>query len=97
MLKRIVRMEFQPEKVQDFLQLFSEVQDKIAAQEGCAHVELCKDATLDHVYYTYSLWDEEADLERYRHSELFKSVWSRTKALFGGKPQAFSLVEPPSD
>lgn len=92
MLKRIVRMEFKPETVRDFLVLFDEVKTKIADQQGCTHLELCKDADLDDVYYTYSNWEKAEDLERYRHSELFIDTWAKTKILFGGKPMAFSLV-----
>ena len=39
---------------------------------------------------TYSHWESEEALNKYRDSELFKSVWSFTKALFAEKPQAFS-------
>ena len=63
MLKRIVRMEFDPEKISDFLSLFDEVKPKIAARKGCTHLELCRDAALDHVYYTFSIWEREEDLE----------------------------------
>ncbi|MEP5614438.1 MAG: antibiotic biosynthesis monooxygenase family protein [Cyclobacteriaceae bacterium] len=92
MLKRIVRMEFDPERVEDFLLLFEGVKEKIAAREGCTHLELCKDASDNNVYYTFSEWEREDDLESYRNSALFKETWTKTKVLFGGKPQAFSLV-----
>ena len=85
-------MEFQPEKVHDFLSLFEEVKPKIAARQGCTHLELCKDASLDHVYYTFSIWEREEDLESYRHSDLFEDTWARTKVLFGGRPLAYSLL-----
>lgn len=85
-------MEFKPDSVQDFLVLFEDVKGKISEQQGCSHIELCKDAELDHVYYTYSNWDSEVDLERYRHSAFFADTWAKTKVLFGGKPMAFSLV-----
>ncbi len=86
-------MEFDPEKVQDFLTLFEEVKEKIAARPGCTHLELCKDASKDNVYYTFSIWEKEEDLEGYRSSELFEKTWERTKILFSEKPQAFSLLE----
>ena len=91
MLIRIVRMDFDPEKVDDFLDLFETVKKKIANFPGCDHLELCKDASLDYVYYTFSKWKSEDDLEKYRHSELFKDTWAKTKVLFGGKPLAYSL------
>lgn len=93
MLKRIVRMEFEPEKVGDFLILFEEVKEKIGTQPGCTHLELCKDASSDHVYYTFSTWVKDEDLQRYRHSKLFEETWARTKVLFAGKPIAFSLLQ----
>lgn len=91
MLIRIVRMDFEPEKVADFLALFETVKTKIATFPGCTHLDLCKDAKLDHVYYTFSKWESEAALEAYRHSALFEDTWAKTKVLFGGKPLAYSL------
>lgn len=86
-------MEFDPEKVEDFLSLFDRVKEKIAAREGCTHLELCRDASHVNVYYTFSEWEREEDLENYRESVLFKETWAKTKVLFGAKPQAFSLVD----
>lgn len=93
MLIRIVRMDFDPSKVDLFLDLFETVKDKIASFPGCTHLELCKDARENHVYYTFSRWNCEEDLEKYRHSELFQDTWAKTKVLFGGKPLAYSLIE----
>ncbi|WP_420317910.1 putative quinol monooxygenase [Ekhidna sp.] len=92
MLIRIVRMDFEPEKVNDFLALFETVKENISTFPGCKHLELCKDANLDHVYYTFSKWESEGDLEKYRHSALFEDTWAKTKVLFGGKPLAYSLL-----
>ena len=93
MLIRIVRMDFQPDKVAEFTAFFETIKDKITANPGCPHVELCKDSKLDHVFYTFSKWESEEDLERYRNSELFEEVWAKTKKLFGGKPLAYSLMQ----
>ncbi len=40
---------------------------------------------------TYSRWQSEAALNQYRDSELFKSVWSFTKALFFRKASGIQL------
>ncbi len=93
MLIRIVRMDFQPEKVEEFTAFFETIKDKIANTPGCHHVELCKDSKSDHVYYTFSRWESEDDLENYRHSDLFEEVWAKTKKMFGGKPLAYSLLQ----
>lgn len=92
MLIRIVRMEFDPAKVEDFKILFEEVKGKIAGFPGCHHVELRVDASLDNVFYTFSKWENEEALEAYRVSDLFVETWKRTKILFNGKPLAYSLM-----
>ena len=91
MIIRIVQMTLDPMKVEDFKQIFDESKEKIKAFHGCRLVELWQDTKNSNVFFTYSHWDNEAFLDHYRGSDLFKDVWSRTKALFADKPKAFSL------
>ncbi|MDX5421340.1 MAG: antibiotic biosynthesis monooxygenase [Hymenobacteraceae bacterium] len=90
MLIRIVRMTFQEDKTENFLEIFRNSKAKIRAFEGCNHVELLQDLNYPNIYSTYSLWDSEEHLNNYRDSELFGQVWKATKALFAAKPQAWS-------
>lgn len=92
MLVRVVRMEFDPEKVIDFKKLFYERKPKISAFPGCQRVQLLQDHTLSNVFYTLSHWDGPDDLENYRTSPFFDDTWTATKALFSGKPKAWSLI-----
>lgn len=91
MIKRIVRMSFEPNKANEFESLFEEVREKIRARKGCRRLELLRDIHKNHVFFTYSFWDSEDDLNEYRHSELFKQTWVRTKAMFNDKPLAWSV------
>ncbi len=93
MIKRIVKMSFHPEKVNDFKNVFKENWRRIAGFKGCSHVELLQDKNNPSIFFTYSLWDSENSLNAYRDSELFASVWGRTKILFNDKPQAWSVEE----
>jgi quinol monooxygenase YgiN len=90
MLIRTVRMTFHPEKVKDFLENFEANKKSIRNFPGCHHLELWKDFSEKNIFLTYSHWESEEALNKYRDSELFKSVWSFTKALFSEKPIAFS-------
>lgn len=91
MLTRIVRMTFKAEEVDAFIELFNETKDRIRHFEGCQYLELMRDYNDEHVFATYSHWENEEALNRYRHSELFGEVWKATKAKFADKPIAFSL------
>lgn len=90
MLVRIVRMTFRPEAVADFLENFETHKNSIRNFPGCSHLELWRDFSEKNIFITYSYWESEEALNKYRDSELFKSVWSFTKSLFSEKPQAFS-------
>ncbi|MBR9758522.1 MAG: antibiotic biosynthesis monooxygenase [Algicola sp.] len=91
MLVRIVKMGFDPLKTDTFLANFEAVKQHIRDFEGCMFLELYRDKQHPHIFFTYSYWKSEADLERYRHSALFKSVWAKTKPLFNTKPEAWSV------
>ena len=91
MIIRIVKMSFQPEKVNEFLEIFNENKQSIRNFTGCSHLQLLKDAEDDCCYSTLSHWDKAESLENYRKSELFGKVWGRVKTLFSERSQAFSL------
>ena len=88
---RIVKMTFDPTKVDVFLKNFNEVKTKIRNFKGVEHLELLNDKNHANIFFTYSIWKNESYLEQYRHSELFKSVWAVTKPLFIEKAEAWSV------
>ncbi len=92
MLIRIVKLTFQPSRVQGFLRLFQEEKKKIAAFDGCSKVELMKDTDTANVFFTYNEWRDKDALENYRNSDFFKTTWARAKKSFADKPQAWSLT-----
>jgi len=92
MLIRIVRMTFHPDKVEEFRTIFEESKHKIKAREGCLHLELWQDTQQPNIFVTHSHWTSEEALNAYRDSELFRTTWKKTKALFADRAQAFSVT-----
>lgn len=88
---RIVKMTFRPEALEEFKTLFRSVQPQIAAFEGCEKVDLWQEINEPTVMMTCSHWISPEALENYRQSQLFKTTWEKTKALFAGKPEAWSM------
>ena len=91
MLTRIVKMSFEVDKINDFLSNFETNKSKIRAFEGCEFLELYRDQNNTSIFFTYSYWNSEEDLNKYRSSDLFKNVWANTKPLFNAKPEAWSV------
>ena len=71
-------MHFTDAGVEEFLTIFNTYKKDIRNSEGCTHLEL-------------SYWNGPVDLERYRKSELFGTVWGQVKTLFRERTQAFTL------
>ena len=93
MIIRIVKMTFDENRVNEFLDIFEATKHRIRGFEGCMHLELLKDVDQPNVYFTYSHWDSKDHLNTYRDSDLFGDVWPKTKALFVAKPQAWSMEQ----
>lgn len=91
MLVRIVKMSFHEENIPAFLGNFEIMKDKIRNAEGNRFLELYQDQNNKSIFFTYSYWETETDLENYRNSELFYDVWKFTKKLFNDKPEAWSV------
>lgn len=91
MFVRIVKMGFHEDKIDAFLANFEEVKGHIRNFPGNRFLELYRDKKDTNVFFTYSYWETEADLENYRKSDLFCGVWAYTKPMFDRKAEAWSV------
>ena len=91
MFVRIVKMSFAEENIPAFLENFKLMKDRIRNAPGNRFLELYQDKNNKCIFFTYSYWETEDDLENYRKSDLFTEVWDFTKKLFNDKPEAWSV------
>lgn len=91
MFVRIVKLSFDPTKIDTFLSNFENQKNSIRNFKGCRLLELYRDKDNTNIFFTYSYWDSEQDLENYRNSDLFKGIWANTKIYFNDKPLAWSV------
>ena len=91
MIVRIVKLRFRESEIPTFLANFEKQKHQIRSSQGCTFLELYRDLNDPNVFFTYSHWRAPEDLENYRNSQFFKGVWSTTKKMFAGKPEAWSV------
>ena len=91
MFVRIVKLKFESKNISLFQKVFEESKKEIRSFKGCSHLELYQDKNDETIFFTYSYWNEEKDLDAYRNSDFFKSVWRKTKVLFADKPEVWSV------
>jgi len=93
MITRLVKLTLNPLKTSKFISLFEASQEKIKSYAGCRLLKFYKDVNNPFIYFTYSEWDSEADLENYRNSEVFLSIWKEAKTCFSAPAEAWSISE----
>lgn len=91
MIIRVVKLTFRIDEIENFKLLFDEVKVGIINFDGCRLLHLLQDNNNPNIFFTYSYWDSETALESYRKSNFFKSTWTKTKALFKNKAEAWTL------
>lgn len=93
MLIRIVKLHFQEDKIDGFLEFFETVKYKVNEFPGCLGMKLLRDLNEPNIVMTYSHWENERDLAHYRTSETFGEIWPKIKPWFAEKPEAWSVKE----
>ena len=93
MITRVVKMTFKPGNASEFKDVFNRSKTYIRHFEGCLHLSLLESQTEPGVFFTYSKWENQTCLEKYRQSELFKSTWAQTKVLFEKPAEAWTCLE----
>ena len=91
MIRRIVKLTILPGKEDRFKAIFNESKFKISSFEGCSTLELLQDINNPNIFFTYSIWNDLEQLNKYRSSDLFINVWSQVKLIFSDRPEAWSL------
>ncbi|MBS1588307.1 MAG: antibiotic biosynthesis monooxygenase [Bacteroidetes bacterium] len=91
MIVRIVKMQFNSKDCSAFQELFESRKAEIRSFTGCIHLELWRDTTDPTIFFTYSIWQSQAALDKYRFSDFFKDTWTQTRKLFHEKAQAWSV------
>ena len=89
-IERIVKMTFRTDAIDEFLEHFQSIKEKIRNFPGCNGLKLIRSVDKDNILFTYSKWNTPEDLENYRNSELFKETWSYVKQLFEARAEAWS-------
>ena len=84
-------MTFADDKIDDFQDRFHSIKENIINFEGCQLLELYQDKSDPNVFFTYSYWDSQGDLDLYRKSSFFKEVWTNTRKMFTEKAEAWSV------
>ena len=90
MLIRIVKLTFKEESLDFLFNEFDKNKNQIVNFPGCQGMKLLQDLKQKNIIMTYSHWDDEKALNKYRSSDVFSKLWSKIKIHFSDRPEAWS-------
>lgn len=91
MITRIVKLEFQEDKTEEFLAFFETIKHVVNEFPGCYGMKLYQDIDRPNIVMTYSHWDSQDSLNNYRDSNEFGQIWPKIKPWFADRPMAWSV------
>jgi len=91
MIIRIVKLTMREEEVATFKNYFATVCETIRAQEGCTMLQAWQDIHQPNIFFTYSIWHTETDLNNDRDSAFFLQFWKTVKPWFAAKAEVWSF------
>jgi hypothetical protein len=91
MITRIVKLTLTPGFIPEFMDYFNTIKTAIRSSPGCMHLELIRGRNDDRLFFTYSIWNSESDLDHYLNSERFRATWTKVKPMFAAGAEAWSL------
>jgi quinol monooxygenase YgiN len=91
MITRIVKLEFEKNRIDDFLAFFETIKHRVNEFPGCYGMKLYQDVEHPWIVMTYSHWESQEALDTYRNSTTFGEVWPTIKPWFDAKPEAWSV------
>ena len=86
-------MTFREDSSETFKEFTLTIKDKIKNFDGCLRIDILRDIKNPNIFFTYSHWESEEHLNKYRYSDFFKNTWSKTKQWFDDKPCAWSVED----
>ena len=83
-------MTFKPEFISEFVEVESKIHHKIRNFKGCTNLYILNDINNPGIFFSYSYWNSELELNNYRKSIFFRNTWETVKKMFAEKPEAWS-------
>ncbi|MCK5822505.1 MAG: antibiotic biosynthesis monooxygenase [Bacteroidales bacterium] len=91
MITRIIKFKIDTVNTDEFKQFFTLRKNDFSKIEGCKNMEILNDKEDKDVYFMYTIWETEFKLNKYRKSELNKTLWTKLNVWSVKEPQAWTV------
>ena len=91
MITRIVKMTVDEKNVGDFRKYFENYNQQIMQVDGCHHHDFLEDKNDPTTFFTYTTWETERQIERYRRSEMHRLHKEKMKEFYAKDDIAWTV------
>jgi quinol monooxygenase YgiN len=84
-------MEVDPDKIEPFKRFMGILSEEKQKMEGCVHHDFFSDKQYVNVYYSYTIWESQTYLKKYKKNPLFKEVTKTLTSLCLAEPHAWTV------
>lgn len=67
------------------------ISNEVRRVSGCMHNDIFRDRNNDNIFYSYTIWSSEEDIERYLKSMYYKEIWGDIWDYFKKEPMAWKI------
>ena len=91
MITRIIKISIDKEKQESFTKFINPLHDKFMQIDGCTQFEVFREKEENRIYFIYTIWKNEAKLNKFRKSDFNKSFWNKLNELAESSPQVWTV------
>lgn len=84
-------MHIKTKDIVKFRDTFTNYQSQIKDFKGCMQHDIFCDKEKEEIYYSYTIWDSEKNLNKYRKSTLLKEINTNIIQYCSKDPQAWTI------
>lgn len=91
MILRIVKMEVDDTRIDFFENFMNNLSEEKLTLEGCLHHDFFCEKDNRNMYYSYTIWQSEKFLNKYKKTDLFKEVTRTLRHICIKEPIAWTV------
>ena len=90
MITRIIKLRLK-DSTDEFIKYINSIHDEIFQFTGCHNMEVLNDKDDPKVFFIYTIWKNETELNKFRNSSFNRNFWNTLQDLCESRPEVWTV------
>ena len=91
MIIRVVKIPIKDASINSFIKRIPIISNEVRRVSGCIHNDIFRDKMKENIFYSYTIWNSDEDIEKYLGSQYYKDIWGDLWDYFEGTPKSWKI------